>query len=119
MVTDVITNTKKNLKKYNIKDLKDVYKSKYPLVSFSKKMQLFDDSIKSFLKKNMYFHKNVIHKTNQGKKIVKNLFFIIRKNPRKFITTDKLKEINTNRMICDFIAGMTDRYAINLYNKIK
>ncbi len=119
MVTDVITNTKKNLKKYNIKDLKDVYKSKYPLVSFSKKMQLFDDSIKSFLKKNMYFHKNVIHKTNQGKKIVKNLFFIIRKNPRKFITTDKLKEINTNRMICDFIAGMTDRYAINLYNRIK
>ena len=41
MVTDVITI--KKIKKYNIKDLKD--ESKYPLVSFSKKMQLFDDSI--------------------------------------------------------------------------
>ena len=51
MVKDVISNTKKNLEKNNIKSIKDVYKSKYPLVSFSKKMKLFDKRIKSFLKK--------------------------------------------------------------------
>ena len=67
----------------------------------------------------MYYHKNVIHKTNFGKKIVKKLFFIIKKNPKKFIKIDKSKKINIDRLICDFIAGMTDRYAINLYNKIK
>ena len=58
--------------------------------------------------------------TKQTKeKNCKKFIFYNQKNPRKFITTDKLKEINTNRMICDFIAGMTDRYAINLYNRIK
>ncbi len=119
MVEDVILNIKKNLKTNNIKSVKDVYKFKYPLVNFSKKMRKFDENVKSFLKENMYYNKNVIHKTNYGKKIISKLFFNIKKNPKKFIKIDKTKKINTNRMICDFIAGMTDRYAINLYNRIK
>ena len=119
MVKDVILNTKKNLKKNNIKNVRDVYKSSYPLVSFSSKMKLFDEKVKIFLKKNMYYNKNVIHKTNEGKKIIKNLFFIIKKNPKKFIYFDNLEKNSIDRKVCDFIAGMTDRYAINLYNKLK
>ena len=119
MVKDIILNTKKNLKKMKVKNLKDVYKSRYQLVCFSNKMKLFDNNVKNFLKENMYYHKNVIHKTNLGKKIVKSLFFNIKKDPKKFIKNHNSKKINTDRLICDFIAGMTDRYAINLYNKIK
>lgn len=119
MVKDVILNTKKNLKKNNIKDVRDVYNSSYPLVSFSNKMKLFDEKVKIFLKENMYYNKNVIHKTNEGKKIIKNLFLIIKKNPKKFIYFNNLEKNNIDRKVCDFIAGMTDRYAINLYNKLK
>ena len=119
MVRDVIFNTQKNIKKNKIKSVKDIYKSKYPLVCFSNKMKKFDTNIKKFLKKNMYYNKNVIHKTNLGKKIVKKLFFIIKKNPKKYIKFDKSNNADIERSICDFIAGMTDRYAINLYNKIK
>ncbi len=119
MVRDVILNTQKNIKKNKIKSIKDIYKSKYPLVCFSNKMKKFDINIKKFLKKNMYFNKNVIHKTNLGKKIVKKLFSIIKKNPKKYIKFDKSNNADIERSICDFIAGMTDRYAINLYNKIK
>ena len=118
-VRDVIFNTQKNIKKNRIKSVKDIYKSKYPLVCFSNKMKKFDTNIKKFLKKNMYYNKNVIHKTNLGKKIVKKLFFIIKKNPKKYIKFDKSNNADIERSICDFIAGMTDRYAINLYNKIK
>ena len=119
MVRDVIFNTQKNIKKNRIKSVRDIYKSKYPLVCFSNKMKKFDTNIKKFLKKNMYYNKNVIHKTNLGKKIVKKLFFIIKKNPKKYIKFDKSNNADIERSICDFIAGMTDRYAINLYNKIK
>ena len=119
MVQDVIINTKKNLKKRKIKNIIDIYKSKYPLVSFSKNMKKFDKSVKTFLKKNMYYHRNVIHKTNFGKRIVKRLFSYIKKNPKKFEQIHNTKKANIDRVICDFIAGMTDRYAINLYNKIK
>jgi dGTPase len=119
MVKDVIINTKKNLKENNIKNINDVYKAKYPIVSFSKKMNLFDLSIKNFLRNKMYFHKSVLKKTNFGKKIIKDLFFKIKKDPKKYINIKNIKKTNRDRAICDFIAGMTDRYAINLYNKSK
>ena len=119
MVKDIISNTKKNLKENNIKNINDVYKSKFPLVQFSKKMKIFDFQIKEFLKKRMYLHKRVLSKTRLGKRIVKNLFLVIKKRPDKFINIQKIKKSNTNRIISDFIAGMTDRFAINLYNKSK
>jgi len=119
MVKDIIINTKKNIKKNNIKTIKDIYKSKYPIVSFSNEMSKFDTCIKKFLKKNMYFHKNVKHKTDFGKKIVKNLFLKVKKNPNEYINLKKIKKHNKERTISDFIAGMTDRFAINLYEKSK
>ena len=69
MVKDIIITTKKNINKNKIKNLNDVYKSKYPIVSFSNKMIKFDKKIKSFLRKNMYYHKIVKQNTNEGKKL--------------------------------------------------
>ena len=119
MVKDIIFNTTKNIKKNNIKSIYDVYKSKKPIVCFSEKMNLFDTSIKRFLKEKMYYHKSVLQKTNYGKKIIKGLFFKIKKNPKKYLNIKNIKKSDIDRSICDFIAGMTDRFAINLYNKSK
>jgi len=119
MVNDIILNTKKNIKIQKINSIKDIYNSKNPLVSFSNEMQLFDTSIKSFLREKMYFSKNVLKKTNNGKKIIQVLFAKIKKNPSKFIKKSIYQRNNIERNICDFIAGMTDRYAINLHNSLK
>tara|TARA_B100000963_G_scaffold360830_1_gene393361 strand:+ start:82 stop:1221 length:1140 start_codon:yes stop_codon:yes gene_type:complete len=119
MVSDVIKTTKKNLEKNKIIKLNDVYNAKKQIVSFSGKMKKFDEQIKSFLKRKMYFHKKVYSKTNFGRKIITNLFVKIRKNPAKFINIEKYNNENLERNISDYIAGMTDRYAINLYNKIQ
>ena len=119
MVKDIIKTTQTNIKKNKIKDLNDVFKSKYPLVTFSKNMKKFDKKIKNFLRKKMYFHNKVKFNTNSGKKIIKKLFLSIKKNPNKYINVSKYDKTNIARSICDFIAGMTDRYAINLHNKIK
>ena len=53
------------------------------------------------------------------KKIINKLFVSIKNNPERYINVSKYDKSNIERSICDFIAGMTDRYAINLYNKIK
>ena len=119
MVKDIISNTKKNIKRHNIKNSKDFIKARYPIVSFSTEMRSFDLQIKMFLKKKMYFHDSVKKRTDFGKKIVKSLFFKIKQNPQKYINKNYKKHLKIERSICDFIAGMTDRYAINLYNKIK
>ena len=119
MVSDVINTTKKNIRLYKIKNLNDIYKAKNKLVIFSKHMQTFDKKIKTFLKQKMYFHKKVNSKTNYGRKVITKLFLQIKKNPSKYIDTKKYNNLNIERIICDYIAGMTDRYAINLYNQIK
>ena len=119
MVKDIITTTKKNIKKYKLENLNDVYKSNNQVVTFSKQMKEFDRKIKIFLKKKMYYHKEVIKNTNRGKTIIRKLFLSIKKKPEKYINVSKYDKSDIARSICDFIAGMTDRYAINLYNKIK
>ena len=51
--------------------------------------------------------------------LVIKLFKFLIKNPNRYINVSKYDKTNIARSICDFIAGMTDRYAISLYNKIK
>ena len=119
MVIDVIKTSNKNLKKSNPQSINDIYNQDRLIVDFSDKMKVIDKQIKDFLKTNMYNHKKVITNTNRGKKILNELFRYLSKNPRKYINKDLFKNVAKERVIADFIAGMTDRYAINLYKKIK
>ena len=118
MVEDIILNIKHNLKNNKINKLADVYNSKNLIVIFSHKMRKFDMQIKEFLKEKMYYSKQVLKKTNEGKKIIDFLFKQIKNNKGMFININDYKHYGV-RSICDFIAGMTDRYAINLYKKLK
>ncbi len=119
MVVDVINTTNRNLKKYNPQSIKDIYKQDHLIVDFSDKIKKIDMQIKDFLRHNMYNHKKVIINTNKGKRIIKVLFNYLSKNPKKYINDELLKKELKERVVADFIAGMTDRYAINLHKKIK
>ena len=118
MIKDLISNTQKNLKRLKIKSVKDIAKSKELIVCFSKNIQSSEKEIKSFLRSNMYDNKSVLRKNQRGKKIIKKLFKIIQSSPRKFLTKEQVTK-DKYRAISDFISGMTDRYAINLYNANK
>ena len=118
MVKDLIANTMKNLKIKKIKSISDIYLCKDQIVCFSDKFTKIEKEIKFFLRTKMYNNKNVLVKNNQGKKIIKKLFDVINSNPKKYLNNSQLK-LNKQRAVADFISGMTDRYAINLYNKIK
>ena len=120
MVSDLVKNIKRNIKIFKPKNINDIYKSNDSYVNFSEDLMNFDYDIREFLKDKMYNNKDVLKKTLKGKKIITFLFSKIRKNPDKFIKKKVLKtSINKERSVCDFIAGMTDRYAINLFNLLK
>ena len=120
MVSDLVKNIKRNIKIFKPKNINDIYKSNNRYVNFSDDLMNFDYDIREFLKDKMYNNKKILKKTLKGKKIITFLFSKIRKNPNKFIKKKVLKtSINKERSVCDFIAGMTDRYAINLFNLIK
>ena len=118
MVKDLIKNTIKNLKVKKAKSVHDIYSCIDRLVCFSNKFMKIEEEIKYFLRTRMYDNKNVLIKNNKGKKIIRKLFDEIYSNPRKYLSKEQLK-LNKHRAIADFISGMTDRYAINLYNNIK
>ena len=118
MIKDLISNTKRNLYNSNIKKLGDISKINFLIVDFSKKIKESENEIRYFLKNKMYNNKNVLKKNNEGKIIIKKLFNKIKKKPEKYISKEQLKN-NNYRAISDFISGMTDRYAINLYNSAK
>jgi len=118
MIKDLINTTKNNLIYNKIKSLKDINKTSFLMVEFSDKIKNSDNEIRYFLKTKMYNNKYVLAKNNKGKSIIKKLFNKIKQNPKKFISSDQLST-DKYRAISDFISGMTDRYAINLYNNIK
>lgn len=119
MVTDLILHTKKKIKKLKIKTIEDVYKSGDFLVSFSPKLICANNQIREFLRSNMYENKSVKKMTNKAEIIIKNLYIYLIKNNKKFILPDLKKKWGLERSVSDFIAGMTDKFAIDLYNKIK
>ena len=118
MIRDLLTNTQKNLKDQNVKSIKDVTMSNQLIVNFSNKIKNSEKEIKSFLRTKMYNNKSVLRKNQRGKVIVKKLFNTIKLNPKKFLSKDQLTK-DKYRAISDFISGMTDRFAINLYNNFK
>ena len=118
MVKDLIENSIKNLKKNQIKSYSGVINSKCNLITFSPKFIDIENEIKQFLRKKMYNNKEVLKKNNKGKYIIKYLFNQICRNPKKYIEKNKINS-DLYRNVSDYISGMTDRFAINLYNKIK
>ncbi len=119
MVVDIINTTKKNLKKVKPKNINDIYNQDNKIVHFSKKIQEIDNQVKDFLKHNMYNNKKVLNNTEKGKMITRDLFKYLLNNTKNYINKELLKNEKKERLVADFIAGMTDRFAINLYNKIK
>ena len=67
MIRDLLTNTKKNLKKQKIKSIKDIGIAGKPLVSFSEKIQNSEREIKSFLRTKMYQNNSVLKKIKRAK----------------------------------------------------
>jgi dGTPase len=119
MVTDLILYTKKKIKNLKIKTIEDVYKSSDFIVSFSPKLISANNQIREFLRVNMYENKSVKEMTNKAEIIIKNLYMYLIKNNKRFIPQDVKKKWGLERSVSDFIAGMTDKFAIDLYNKIK
>ena len=121
MIEDVINTIKLNIKKFDLSSDKEVRMLDGKIASFSDKFSRDVDSIKSFLNSKMYNHDKVIKMTNDASKIITFLF-------RKFMDDEnlmhkdfkiRLENENKARVVCDYIAGMTDNYASEIYKSIK
>ncbi len=120
-VSDLIKNTREKIKKYDIKNVEDVRNCRELLASFSKEMQDLRIPLREFLFSNLYRHYRVVRMACKAKKILKELFIAFKNNPEQlppdFQNMIKKGE-SVLRVICDYIAGMTDRYAYQEYKNL-
>ena len=119
-VTDLVSQTRENIKKYGIRSIDDVKNSSERIASFSKDMKMKDRELKDFLKKNMYSHYRVKRMEDKAGRFIRELFEAYL-NKVELLPPNVQKDLNIEkkeRLICDYIAGMTDRFAIQEYKKL-
>ena len=121
MINDIIVYSSKMIAHFNVRTLLAVKENKNFLISMSEKMNNDCIEIRSYLYKNVYNHSKLIKKRSNVEKIILKLFEYFENNFKK-LPSDWLSKSETDikqRIICDYISGMTDRYAINIYKSTK
>lgn len=123
-VTDLVGQTTKNIRAFGIKSLEDVRQKAKGCVAFSPAMRKKNAALKRFLMNNLYRHYRVIRMADKAERIMTSIFRAYEKNP-KIIPPDFLKKYKkanqeefVERIVCDYIAGMTDRFALDEYKKM-
>jgi len=120
MITDVINTISEKVKKSKVRCNEDVRLNNEKIADFSDKTKEEVKYIRSFLSMKMYNHDKVKAMTSNAHRIISSLFKLFIEQDEKFIKEHMKKIISDKdkpRAVCDFIAGMTDNYAQNFYNK--
>jgi dGTPase len=91
------------------------------LIGFSPEMREQQTELKRFLRTNLYQHYRVNRMSAKAQRIVRELFDVFMHDP-SLLPDDYQKQSNTDqnkaRAVADYIAGMTDRYAIREYQRL-
>ena len=119
-VSEVLNYTRENIEKHNINSVDDVRNAPEEILTFSAELKNENELLKKFLYNNLYTHYQVNRMNHKAYMVVKNLFKIYTNNPRLLApsTMAKLKQYPLERVVCDYIAGMTDRYAFQEHKKL-
>lgn len=115
LITDLINTTKANIDRSKALTEEDVRNLNYPLVAFSNEVYNENKRIKELLYDKVYLNHKVILMKLKAKKVVKDLFSLCMDTPEcmPLEWQNKIKtQVDKARIVSDYIAGMTDRYAI-------
>jgi len=112
LVTDLIRQTERNIRAHAPRNLEDIRRAP-ALVAFSAGVAREQQELKRFLREKLYRHYRVARMSAKAKRIVTELFQAFRDDPRLLPPEFQVRATeDTPRAIADYIAGMTDRYAI-------
>jgi dGTPase len=120
LAVDVIETSKVRIAEAKLKTIDDV-RNAQPLIAFSDAMRTEAADLKRFLSKNLYRHYQVNRMTSKARRIVNELFDIFLAQPDMLPPDYQLRSDDVQRQarkVADYIAGMTDRYAIREHRRV-
>jgi dGTPase len=118
LITDLVAQSGKNIAQANPRNIDEV-RAAPPLIGFSDTIRAEQRELKQFLRAQLYQHYRVNRMSNKARRIIKALFEAFMEDPKLLPPQyqDKAKQ-DQARTIADYIAGMTDRYAIKEYRHL-
>ncbi len=123
MIRDLVAETRRRLAEMGPASADDVRALPRPVVGFSEEMVTADRALRSFLFENMYRHYKVNRMTSKARRVLRDLFKLYMEEPGVLpppwrARLDPRDRRGTARVVCDFIAGMTDHYAQEEHRKL-
>ena len=119
-ITDLVQSIDRYLRKSGVKSPLELQKLPYTVVGFSEDMYRRNRELKDFLFANLYRHYRVVRMSTKAERIVTDLFNIYHDTPSTLPMNvqDLVDERGLEVVICDYIAGMTDRFAIEEHGRL-
>ena len=122
MATDLMTNLDADIRAMNIKSVEDVRRAGRALAVFSPAMGAAVDELKQIMAERLYRHYRVIRMTEKAGRVLQQLFQAYMSEPRQMpghvLTQHERDGEPIARVVADYIAGMTDRFALDEYKKL-
>ncbi|TGK59962.1 deoxyguanosinetriphosphate triphosphohydrolase [Leptospira wolffii] len=123
MVSNMIQNIQSRISDWKIEtrsDLNRIYMEGKRIASYDSEFSDKVRELKSFLHETLYRHPSVVVTSDRGRDIIEALFHHFRKQPDSIPETyrDRIASEGLERCVCDFVAGMTDRYAEELAHSV-
>ena len=117
---DLIESTKNRIELLKIENISDVRKRGHNICSFSDSMKLKNKELKKFLMERMYKNIKIAQLEDSVEKVLTNLFNFYVSNPKELPERYLQKEKTDGkfRLICDYLSGMTDRYALQKFRNL-
>jgi dGTPase len=119
-IHDVVTTSERLIQEAGVRSADDVRRFAQPLIQYSPERRKLNQELRKYLYKNLYFNP-VVHQPNmRAVKLLGQLFHYYLKHPKEIGDSSKrrLKKIGLHRAVCDYLAGMTDRYVMLEYERI-
>jgi len=119
MVGDLIRNIEERIRSAAIKSLEDVRGCPRRLATFSTAVEKERSETKKFLHANLYFSAALDPEKNDAERVISELFDLWMAHPENLPSSyqEKAKQEPLSRVVCDYIAGMTDNYIYEQYEK--
>jgi len=118
-VTDLIRNTQLNIRAAGVRSVEDVRAHSHRLVGFSAEVEEQRCQAKTFLYESLYYSPALDAEKKDGERVIRELFEFWMEKPERLPSSyqDKAGQEPLPRVVCDYIAGMTDNYIYDQYEK--
>jgi len=119
-IKDVVENSERLILAAGVQSADDVRRCAKPLIRYSAERRKLNIELRRYLYKNLYFNRVVNEPHIRAKRLLRDLFHLYLKHPNQIgeQARRQTRKAGLHRAVCDYIAGMTDRYAILEHQRI-